>query len=428
MLAVGLRGRRIDDHPVCRKCRFDLSGAPEPREKCPECGADVSGARGVRIGQRTRRPRLAGFGAFALALGLLGGAVVSWGLAKGTNWNTYKPAALLLFEARAGTAEEAEAAISEMVTRIRSVRPPSSERMRQFVDVTLAHQADQSRPWGPGWADALDVVMDHGLITERQIEEVLDRAYSFEMDMRPTARVNERVMIRLKVAARAGSVRTPRSIWIESTGATVNGVESDASLGRSYTGGRSSMLGGVVMPAPGPAEVVVRWRYAFADSPMDQPEEGEWRAFQRSTTTRVVDSSQSDGVGLRADASARESIRNSIKVARLEAHPRGDSVSLQVSVTAMQPPANLAFDLILRQNGREWRLGSLSGPAKTSFSTGLGPNVEGLQPGPVDLILRGSEAAIRRTIEMNTAWDGEIVFEGLPVEWPPLEPEQPEPE
>ncbi len=26
-LVLGLRGRRIDDHPICRKCGFDLVGS-----------------------------------------------------------------------------------------------------------------------------------------------------------------------------------------------------------------------------------------------------------------------------------------------------------------------------------------------------------------------------------------------------------------
>ncbi|MCC6679040.1 MAG: hypothetical protein IT436_18090 [Phycisphaerales bacterium] len=26
LIGLGLRGRKIDDHPICRKCRFDLVG------------------------------------------------------------------------------------------------------------------------------------------------------------------------------------------------------------------------------------------------------------------------------------------------------------------------------------------------------------------------------------------------------------------
>lgn len=39
MVAAGWRGRRLNDHPVCRSCRFDLSGVLPDGVTCQECGA-----------------------------------------------------------------------------------------------------------------------------------------------------------------------------------------------------------------------------------------------------------------------------------------------------------------------------------------------------------------------------------------------------
>jgi hypothetical protein len=39
LLVLGVRGWRIDDHPVCRRCRFDLVGVYPAIGACPECGA-----------------------------------------------------------------------------------------------------------------------------------------------------------------------------------------------------------------------------------------------------------------------------------------------------------------------------------------------------------------------------------------------------
>lgn len=40
LLRRGLRGRAIDDHPVCRACGFDLFNLPSDRAACPECGSE----------------------------------------------------------------------------------------------------------------------------------------------------------------------------------------------------------------------------------------------------------------------------------------------------------------------------------------------------------------------------------------------------
>src|SRR5262245_9621381 len=53
-LRHGLRGRRVGDHPHCRRCRFDLFGKPETSTQCPECGANLDEAHATVIGVRKR--------------------------------------------------------------------------------------------------------------------------------------------------------------------------------------------------------------------------------------------------------------------------------------------------------------------------------------------------------------------------------------
>jgi hypothetical protein len=48
-IIIGRRGFRIDDHPLCRRCRFDLSGIP--LTTCPECGGGIVESN-VLIGNR----------------------------------------------------------------------------------------------------------------------------------------------------------------------------------------------------------------------------------------------------------------------------------------------------------------------------------------------------------------------------------------
>src|SRR5437762_1185999 len=104
-LLAGLRGRRIDDHPVCRRCRFDLIGvypSSAAMARCPECGADLGHRRAVRIGQRRRRKLAVSLGV-GLLLAVSGvGAVLGWSAAKGPAMNPYKPSWWLEAEAKTG--------------------------------------------------------------------------------------------------------------------------------------------------------------------------------------------------------------------------------------------------------------------------------------------------------------------------------------
>jgi hypothetical protein len=102
LLYQGLRGRTIDDHPVCAHCRFDLHGQPEAQPRCPECGSSLASPRSVRIGRVRRRPRLIVTGTLALALSVC--LSVGYALARhqGVNWNKHKPARLLIWEISQG--------------------------------------------------------------------------------------------------------------------------------------------------------------------------------------------------------------------------------------------------------------------------------------------------------------------------------------
>ena len=72
-IVIGRRGRRVNDHPICRACGFDVVGiaAGGSAARCPECGADLNGRRATRIGRRERSSALIVVGAVLLSLSLL---------------------------------------------------------------------------------------------------------------------------------------------------------------------------------------------------------------------------------------------------------------------------------------------------------------------------------------------------------------------
>src|SRR4051794_34691105 len=84
----GLRGRAIDNHPICRRCGFDLY-ALDNAERCPECGTELSASR-IRLGHRARRPVPLTIGISLMLPAVLLLAAISYAALKHLDINRYK--------------------------------------------------------------------------------------------------------------------------------------------------------------------------------------------------------------------------------------------------------------------------------------------------------------------------------------------------
>src|SRR3954452_20405965 len=91
LLVYALRGRRVDDHPLCRRCGFDLFGKPAESTVCSECGADLGRRRAMRVGQRESRAGLLRMAWPALAISVVWSGLLGWDAARRTDWNRHKP-------------------------------------------------------------------------------------------------------------------------------------------------------------------------------------------------------------------------------------------------------------------------------------------------------------------------------------------------
>jgi hypothetical protein len=99
IVLFGMRGKTIDDHPVCRRCGFDLTGKPPGSARCGECGADLNRKRAVRIGHRRRRTIVVAIG---LVLFLVSGGytgVTVWNNSQDIDWLHYAPLGMVLSRA-----------------------------------------------------------------------------------------------------------------------------------------------------------------------------------------------------------------------------------------------------------------------------------------------------------------------------------------
>ncbi|GEM_PF-5640894 len=127
-LLHGLRGRRVDDHPACSACQFDLIGSWPNSKTCPECGADLKSAGAVQHGQRRRRPAVVGIGAAMLLVTAALMFLAAFDSRLSINWNALKTDGWLVRDLRSTEAQKAEGALQELVQRDADESLSSSNR------------------------------------------------------------------------------------------------------------------------------------------------------------------------------------------------------------------------------------------------------------------------------------------------------------
>ncbi|VAX38370.1 hypothetical protein MNBD_PLANCTO03-343, partial [hydrothermal vent metagenome] len=196
LLALGLRGRRIDDHPICRKCRFDLVGVYPAQDRCPECGTRLAGAKAVRKGARRKRKGLVIAAIPLLLLGLGGGGALGWSSATSYNWYAVSPDWLL--EAMAGFDDQARqaGAVGELATRLGMGRL-SGERADRLIARGLAIQADEEQPWVVEWGDLIEAGLVADRLSREQFEVYVQQGIECRLEIRKKVRQGEDAMVRL---------------------------------------------------------------------------------------------------------------------------------------------------------------------------------------------------------------------------------------
>jgi len=90
-IALGLKGRRLGEHPHCRRCEFDLFGKPEDSTQCAECGTDLSIRGAIVTGVRRKRIGLL-LTSGALLLTSCGlGVPMGYEIYQSADWQRMKP-------------------------------------------------------------------------------------------------------------------------------------------------------------------------------------------------------------------------------------------------------------------------------------------------------------------------------------------------
>ena len=164
---LALRGRCVDDHPICRRCGFDLFGKSAESTVCSECGADLARREAVRVGRRRARGRVLSVAVPVLLLSAGWSGWDGWRRARAVDWNPHKPVWWLVREANGQNPAARDAALMELARRIAAGRLPR-EREDALVARALDVQADTTRPWSPAWGTVVEAAHDTGGLSDAQ--------------------------------------------------------------------------------------------------------------------------------------------------------------------------------------------------------------------------------------------------------------------
>jgi hypothetical protein len=427
LVVRGLVGGRIDDHPICRRCGFDLVGYPNAAN-CAECGAELKAAGAIRRGHRKRdRMALASGLIICTPVVLLFAIVIGASLLK-VNWNSYKPLWLLRTEATSLSAVRSDAALFELLSRLRTPSL-SDEQISTVTESALAMQADRSRPWNEKWGDFLERSRAMGKLTDEQWERYGSQAPDFQIMFRPRVRRGDRLAYRTREGpSRVGSTSSSPLI-----GRVTNGViniggheirDNDVIGTRFLQTTNNGVAGGGFFElrpifdklVDGPQQVTISGDVeTFADWDVKKKPIGK-RPIKFTGTFTLVPASQPT-VEVVNDESLRAEFAAKVAVKRISV--KQGSLYTEYSVGG---PIPLAHEIVMREPGKfeETLIGGCVW-SPSSNVRGYGDYSEFSPPLPavVDVIFRPNPDYAIGTVDIFKMWGGEMVFRNVPIQPPP---------
>jgi hypothetical protein len=426
LLVIGLRGRQVDDHPVCRRCKFDLCGAAPGSTNCPECGADVTRRRTVRIGNRGRRHRMLAVAVTLLPVAVAPLAFLGWAGVRGVDLTRFRLASSVIGDVKGqGPDAISRAALRELARRV-AAGGLSDAQVNDLADRALKQQADRTQPWVHPWGEFLEAAHDAGRLDEARWSRYLTEAAGFDIVVRPAVRRGDAIPLTIQ----GGRVRVGRDgRFIVQHGAPAVYALPDVLLGRDP--------GGIAAPArlssgnsAGTwAESLIRPDADVLAKLPDGP-----HVAQAVFNVTITDASSKgrpfqQDVNLSAPFTLLPDAQPSVTVtrdptitARFQKAIRIENVwmaggAAYVSYGVGDLPFGQPFSVRLRAGDREWQLGSALVSGGGTHLLAGGP-VGGFDPTHVDVIFHPDVDTAMRTTFISSIWKGDVVIPDVEVLYP----------
>ena len=424
LVARGWRGRLLDDHPLCRRCGFDLFGLPAGSIVCSECGADLDKPRAIVVGHRQRRPGFILLGAAMVLLSIWFPVRRAVDDVREAGLIACEPVWVLRWQAnRASTpTTQRSQVLAELLGRLR-IRELSDSQILAIADQGLRIQADPAQPWLREWGDFIETAHREGKLDDARWRQYARNLCTFAMRVRPRVRRGDPLPILITADETRGSadhvgqliVQVAPSIelapWVpmsrehsfRRTGSTT-GQRFELPLALDSDGLRDTPDGTQVLRAVAHVRVH-QWNGGETASfvEFDVPLSAEWTLVPESEPT----------VAPVNDENLRAAMRASVFVSQPRVFYFGRMLSVDWRIG--RPPVPIAAELILRIGDREFLLDSVAMDRADSGYMSYFKELPNLPSGSAELVLRPSQRVAIESLSITQFWNEEIVVRDLPV-------------
>ena len=420
LVILGRRGRRTDDHPLCRRCRFDLTGRPDGAERqCPECGADLARPRAVVVGHRRRRPVVLAVGLLLFVPVFTLEAASVYRLSSKTYWYPYAPVIFLAHEASRVDAGRSEPALAELLRRSKSGTLSEGD-CRRAADAGLAYQADRSKPWDPAWGDLLEGLRTTGRLPDDQWARYAAQAVPvLTVRARRLVRSGDPLPFVCDLDLRRVADHTALWVDVRETSRTCSIDPAVGGPAVPVNAHRSRIDAADLLPFR-PDGSVRQLVYSTDVEVGDRASGSHALATGRlvASTPFTIGPADRPSVASIPNPTLATTVRQSLTVsARWDDHPYRGRPAVEVAVDSERTPFDVSFDVLVRSAGHEYRIGDFHHGRDflgVHLTLRCPPSVDRTRP--VDVIFRSDpEPAAAATVDVSAIWAGDVTFVDVPV-------------
>lgn len=428
-LILGLRGKRIDDHPLCGKCRFDLTGLPEDQTKCPECGAVLSQV-GTRVGNRKRHPRRIWAG--MILMGLSSAMCLPTGLKMmgQMDWFGVMPTWFMRYQIQNDTGW-AGRAWSQIYVRYER-KQLSQSQLAALIDDALTLQSKVVRPWHIEAGDYIKLTHDRGDIPQLQwdLYKRFIAENAMHMEIRDTLEIGTFFPFKLvKQVRRMGrnELWCERHIALIQIGDVIIKQNQPAGAGTlsNNSGGYTSRGFGLSPKIwdqlkPGKHTVHLEFDCTLFDDGnehhSDKPDNMSALTcrIKQDIPITLLPKGTSSATPI-VDESKLEEVSGAFQIGKLEYNTAKQNWEMEITIAPFS--VSLAFDVMIVRNEQTFRIGTITLSANHSTTWAIDQNFPvSIADGQfVDVMLVPSATAASKTVDIKEYWDLPVTIEQVPV-------------